>query len=963
MSAVNALFFVSGFTGLVYEVLWSKYLVLTFGGTGLAQALVLAAFLGGLAAGNAFFGPKADRTGSPLRLYAALELGIALLGLLTPPLMGSRWGLALVALSAGLMGGTLPALSRWSVSTLAGMAASVSRLYFLNSLGAAAGSLAAGFLLIPTMGLDLACWVTSGLNALIGGTAYWLGKTKAPTTAPCHNGTKEALDETAGTPRAVIYAAALLGGIASLSLEIAWTRLLSLILGSSTYSFSVMLAAFVGGIGAGGWIVSTGRLPRISPVRLFALAELGMAAALTLSLPLYDKLPYLFQALAAHIPRTPAMFPVGEAVKLLFCVALMLPATVFLGMTLPLASRAATDRASEAGSGVGRVFAFNATGNVLGALAAGLWLMPRLGLEGLFAAGIAANLALAALLALSDRSAGPRLKAGLAALCAVGFAAQALLPPRWDKLPLSFVTGRLELPPGLDYAAFQAGFAGFRLLSWKDDREATVAVLEDSGGRISLMLNGKADASTSLKDLRTQVLLAQIPLLLRPDSRDVLIVGLGSGVTAGSALAYPLRRLDVVEISEAVVEAEVFFSPFNRGALKDPRLRLRLEDAKTFLARSRDGWDVVISEPSNPWIAGIGNLFSSEFYASVRAHLNPGGIMAQWFHLYEMDDETFRLALRTFAAAFPNVAVWRTVASDIILLGSERPLMPEAGLEAAAARPEVRAELERIGITRPATLLSLHIASDGTARSWAGRGPLNTDRFPRLEYLAPRAVFLRETSMLASREEDRPHPARSKGLALWAHLAARGRPLSGEEYREIALYERRRGDLFLPALAEEWARARPRDPEPLLLLAQARLDAGAAGAALELLGARLRKTPGDAAALSLAVDAELSLSPDGDRALALLERLLKVRAGGPAEARVRQRLGRLLRQRGDYRAALTQLMQGARSARSGSEPAPDALWMEAATLALDHEDAPALLDNDSAKELFRILEASEGRAR
>jgi spermidine synthase len=281
-------------------------------------------------------------------------------------------------------------------------------------------------------------------------------------------------------------------------------------------------------------------------------------------------------------------------------------------------------------------------------------------------------------------------------------------------------------------------------------------------------------------------------LMLRGGAQDALIVGMGSGVTAGSALRHPVSSLDVVELVPAVAEAARHFAPYNHAAQDDPRLRLVLGDANAYLRATPRRYDAIINEPTNPWIAGVGNLFSADFYRAARARLKPGGVFAQWFHLYEMSDELVQVILRTFSASFPHVTLWRTPSNDIILIGSDAELAAEPrAFDAAFKDPALRKDLERIGVGKPALFLSLQAATDAGVRSMAGQGRLNDDRRPVLEYQAPKAFFLDRVATMISEKDERSRPIPGASLLLTRYLGLRGRPLSPAEFREILAFHRR----------------------------------------------------------------------------------------------------------------------------------------------------------------------------
>jgi spermidine synthase len=474
---------------------------------------------------------------------------------------------------------------------------------------------------------------------------------------------------------------------------------------------------------------------------------LGIGVSIIATLPLYERLPYLFLRLSSMLNRTPETFYLYETGKFLFCFLLMLLPTTFLGMTLPLASRIVTQTITQMGRKVGSVFSLNTLGNVLGAVLAGLWLLPLLGMKTLIESGVIVNLLIGFIvLWTASRKVSWRrtlfIGSGL-----VGLFLTIVSMPSWDKLMLSSGEFRnRQIAQYRNYEDYRRNVHTQSLLFYRDDKDATVTVVKGREGELFLKVNGKTDASAR-GDLPTQLLLAHVPLLLKPDANQALVVGLGSGITAGSALRHPLERLDLVEISGGVVEAAKFFKDHNYNVLQDPRLHLHLEDAKTFFRLSPGRYDVIISEPSNPWMVGIGNLFSVEFYREAKQHLSQGGILAQWFHTYEMDDDSLRLILRTFASVFEHVTLWKTLSEDILILGSPSALdLDFNGVSERFNLQPVREDLQRIEVANLPTLFSLQIASDSTVRKMAGRGRLNEDHYPILEYEAPKAFFLQAIS-------------------------------------------------------------------------------------------------------------------------------------------------------------------------------------------------------------------------
>lgn len=803
---LGAIYFLSGVTGLVYEVLWAKYLSLLFGGTALANTTVLATFLGGLALGGAWLGPRADRAGSPLAFYARLELGLAVLGLLPPfalPYVSKAYlaacatGLspssaealrvllaaAVLLPPTALMGATLPALGRHLADRGDSVGGAASRLYGVNSAGAVAGCLAAGYWMIPSWGLDFSTSMAAVGNLVCGVAALALAKRGWSKPAPVAAEGRGLAPEL----KALLWGGACVSGLVALWYEVGWIRLIGLVMGSSAYSFSAMLAGFITGIALGARLARARPLARISPYLAFGLAELAAGAVVALTVPFYDKLPFVVLIVGGLFNRVPATFYLFEAAKLLICLAVMLLPTALLGMTLPLAASALSER-RHAARDLGRLWAFNTAGNVLGAVLGGLWLLPALGLQGLFGAGAAASLAVGvAIVATSEVS--RRVKTAALGAAFLAFAC-ALREPAWDKLMISrgdFRTPMASRYP--DFKRYAENTARQSLVFYKDGREATVSVERDPRGALALKVNGKVDAS-STADMANQMLIAHIPLLLKPRSKDVLIVGLGSGVTAGAALEHPVERVDVVEISPLVISASRYFAAFNHGALGDPRLRVTVDDAKSFIKTTPRLYDAVLSEPSNTWIAGVANLFTADFYEDARARLKPGGVFLQWFHLYEINDPTLQLVLRTFASAFSDVSLWETTpGEDLLIIGSNGPRRTDyRAMEREFAEPRVRADMERLGMKRLSTLLSLQSGEDRLVRAAAGDGPINEDRFPLLEYEAPKAFWLHRYANILSREDERVDPTLRQRLHEQAYLKARGRRMDDAERAEWKHY-------------------------------------------------------------------------------------------------------------------------------------------------------------------------------
>ena len=844
---ILATFFLSGVAGLLYQVVWTRYLALFLGHTSYAVVAVLAAFMGGLAIGNAWLGSRVDRIRRPLFFYAALEAGIGIYAVLFPKYYGwvhdaflavvsglrpeGGLRLALQFLFAGvtilfptiLMGATLPALTKFVTRSLGELRGKVAALYAINSSGAVVGVLLADWWWIPSLGLEMVVYLGASISLGIALVTYVLSvrggepkESASPAADP---------DEERFTPlelKAALVAAGVSGFVAMLY-EVAWTRLLALALGSSTHAYSLMLATFITGIAVGGWVVSLWRRGW-NTLAAFAVAELALAGTLFASMWFYDLLPYWFARSADLLSRKADAYPLYELLQALVCFSVMFVPAVCLGMTLPLVSRVATQELARTGRSVGRVFAVNTVGTVLGSVLTGLVLLPYLGLATTFALGIGLN-ALIGVVVLAARrgKVAKALLGGLVATALWTVLAHAVLGERWSR---AFNMGLWrDVRPPTSVESFRERAALFELRYFRDGAGSTVSVLgiDDPVAKrtdLSLKVNGKSDASSG-DDMTTQILAGQIPMLLRPSSRNVLVVGAGSGVTVGSILRHgSVTNVDLVEISpEVVVAARDHFGPFNHDALKDPRCHTFIEDAKSFLKTTSEKYDLIVTEPSNPWMAGVAAVFSREYYEDCLARLATGGLVAQWVQIYETDDALFETVVATFGSVFPHTSLWQTSSGDLLLVGAPNPFEVDLGALAARMRETTVAEdLKRIEVTRPVNILTLQMAGIGDAFFLApGETRIHSDFHPVLEYRAQRAFFARGIAGLPGRidEAQRPRPRSLLG----EHL--RANPLTTNDCLALA---RQYGKSGMPHLAvfrsvlHRWRQLDPSDPMPLRLL-------------------------------------------------------------------------------------------------------------------------------------------------
>ncbi len=764
--------FLSGGTGLVYEVTWARQAALFLGTTAAAHTATICAFLLGLALGNLVLGPRADRSSRPLRLYAGLEAGIGLFAAATPwlfpyvqdlyaavagGLAGAgaaahvlRFAMAslVMLVPSFLMGGTLPALA-CAVRDEDPFASTVGKIYGINTVGAAAGAFAAGYLMLPALGIRRTILLAAGLNLVLAATLIAVDRWRvrqrsagvaAPVAAPPYEGSR--------AQGWILMAGFGVSGFAALVLEVAWIRALILVIGSSVYAFSATLATYLLGLGLGSLVEARIFRRPVGFHRRLAWAgglELAVGCSTLLGLALITQLPRAF--LIGYRAGLHESFLIFQGFTFGLCFWIMFVPTLLLGILFPLLTSLWPRRGEGDGGTLGKASAINTAGTILGALLGGLLMLSTLGIRStvLLAAVTHAAVGLLLWLAASTRL-RLRLRAGTALAGAAAFLLFAGLVPSWDRLmmtsgPLFHAEKMLE---DMRQESLEQVVRHQRLLYYAEGMDATVSVV-DTGAQRLLVLNGKTDASSS-GDLATQVLLGQLPMLVHRQPKSVLVIGLGSGITAGSVVTHPVERLEVVEISPEVVAASEWFIPENGDVLRDPRVQLTEADARNSLLASDRQFDVIVSEPSNPWISGVSNLFTREFFELARRRLAAGGVMAQWFQVYQLPVEDFKTLLRTYREVFPYVSVWLPQAGDLLVLGSDQAhgLSYERVLD-CLEKPRIRADLERIAKAAPARLVELLLLPNEQLESYTAGAPLNTDDAPRIEFHAPRAIFLNAT--------------------------------------------------------------------------------------------------------------------------------------------------------------------------------------------------------------------------
>ncbi|MBI3988523.1 MAG: fused MFS/spermidine synthase [candidate division NC10 bacterium] len=770
--AVAFCFILTGATGLMYEVVWTRLLGLLFGNTVYAVTIVLAAFMAGLALGSFAAGRLVDQRGFRLRDYAFLVGGVGFYALAVPSLLKLAEGgylalhrtfhlssfsfhlvqftltFLLLLLPTTLMGATLPLLSKFFVDDLKRLSRRMGSLYALNTFGAMGGTFTTGFFLLPWMGVTDTVRIGATLNIGVAALVLTFEKKLAMLEAGSRllDGGSSSHQPSASHPpallprttRVLLLGFALSGGTAMVY-EIAWTRALSLVLGSSTYAFTVMLTTFLLGLALGSLLFARWWGERRPFPSTFGVLELFIGFFGIATIPLFERLP---EAFLWTFRLFPGSFLWVELIQFSIASVVMIAPTLLFGMTFPCIVQLLTSSLNALGLKVGTLYAANTLGAILGSFLAGFLLLPGMGAQRtlLLAAGGNILIGLIALYLPQETKRG-WLRVAVTGVAVMGLLVPFLLPA-WDPQVMSSgvaIYGRSFLPT-LGKMSLKDQMRG-RILYYQEGLNATISV-HQAGKEIFLKTNGKTDASNGV-DMATQLLLGHLPLLLHREPQDVLVIGLGSGVTVGAVAAHPVKRIDVVEIEPAVVEASIFFAKENRNALQDPRVNLHIADARQFILAADRRYDVITSEPSNPWISGVANLFSLDFYRLAKARLNVGGIYCQWVQGYDLYPEDLKMIIKTFQAIFPHTTIWQTLPGDYLLIATDDPLILDFALlrERFQKLPDLREDLRGIGVASPVTLLATFVLGQEDVARFAEDAWLHTDDRPLLEFSAPKSLY------------------------------------------------------------------------------------------------------------------------------------------------------------------------------------------------------------------------------
>ncbi len=746
--AVLFLFLASGAASLIYQIVWTKNLVLIMGVTVYAISTVLSSFMAGLALGSFAFGRLADRIKKPLLFYAILECGIGLYAILIPILFklitriyivlhepaesGGPWipvirfvlCFLVLLVPTTLMGGTLPVLTKFFVNRERAIGLGVGLLYAVNTAGAVLGAFGAGFLLIPILGIPWTTSVAVCINLAVALLALLLVRSRRSPAgkpeAPPHVSAVD-MDGPRFSPgvTTLVFWVIGLSGFAALGYEILWTRVLVYFLGPSTYAFSTMLSTFLVGIALGSFLIARFTDRMKAPVLVLGIIQTALGLSALAAVLLIDYMIEIAAFLRAALQGHSWWIQMGPRFAL--AALFMIVPTLLMGAAFPLAARIYTRGLDTLGNRVGRIYSINTLCAIFGSLITGFLLIPWLGLQRSMVVLVCLNLLLGAVLFAVNPHHGLKLRLALAAL---GILCMAGSLTFFENTPVILSTGLLR----------GRGDQPYKVLYCKEGIDASLAVIEGTQtGSRQLNINGTSTAYTDITDLQVHRLLAHIPMAVHPDPREVLIIGFGFGSTAFGTMQYGPERVDCVELVDDERDTARFFLDQNHGILEHDRFRFIAEDGRNFVLTTKNRYDVISLNAIHPRLGPA--LYTRDFFALCRDRLKPDGLICVWLPTTMLSTEEFRMLVRTFRDVFPATTFWYNNPGNTIVLGGMEDL--EIDFEAFTGRlalPSVKADLEPVHLADPIAFLSLLIMLPAQVKEYAGQGALNTDDRPWIEF-------------------------------------------------------------------------------------------------------------------------------------------------------------------------------------------------------------------------------------
>ena len=808
--------FASGAASLTYQVVWMRRLALVFGSTTLATSTVLAAFLGGLAIGAWIWGRLADfRPQSTLTFFAIIEIATGLYGFASlsvfrgvqamylavyPSLAnhaslftGVQFILSALAilLPTILMGASLPLLARLAISDASEMVGSAGAIYGWNTLGAACGAAATTYGLLPALGLRSTIALAASLNVLVGASAMF-SRSRKLTVSPGAAADLTPPDVT-DAPDRLIAILVLLGfaasGFAATAFEVSWTRLLAMVMGSSVYAFGTLVVVVLAGLGIGSAVYSLAQ--RKATVeehrRWFAILECLIACTAAISMIVLPRIPSLF---IRYLPLFRDAFRWQIAGHFIAAAMVALAPALLFGATFPAVVGSLGGAAARFGRTIGAAYIANTIGTVAGAGLAGFILIPAIGLRATMTLGVLATAG--AGFAVWWRL-GPQKLLRIAELAPAlaGLLIISLLPA-WPREV--FAAGIGFFAPRLASGETLADVVSrMRLVYYRDGINTTISV-DQTGQTLFYRSNGKTDASTDPVDMANQLLLGHLPMLLHPAPRDVFVLGLGTGVTAAAVARYPVSQIDIVELEPAAAKAARFFDSYTRKVLDDPRVHLIIGDGRNRLLAMPKQYDVVISDPSDIWVAGTGSLTTLEYYRIVAARLKPGGVFAQWVHTHALLPADLELLAATFHAVFPHMQIWTSAPGNLIFLGTRDSLPWDYPRfkQRFSEVPGVADDLKTVGVLQPFALFGAQVLGENESNLFVRDvDGFHTDDYPVLEFRTPRSLYVDSTPMIAQELSSSRQPVAPAivGFDPEHDLDAQGAYLLGFAYASVGQTE------------------------------------------------------------------------------------------------------------------------------------------------------------------------------
>ncbi len=754
------LFIGSGCAALIYEIVWFQLLQLVIGSSAVSLGVLLGTFMGGMCLGSLLLPRFVSPDRHPLRVYAMLEAGVGVLGLIVlvaVPLVGGVYtatamhglmGLLLRGVVCAicllpptlLMGATLPAIARWVETTPVGVSW-LGFFYGSNIAGAVFGCLFAGFYLLRVTDMATTTYVAVGINFVVAGLGWMLSK-RAPHRATAIAAISDDDDETAIPRSNAIYVAIGLSGLTALGAEVVWTRTLSLMLGASAYTFSIILAVFLVGLGFGssvGSFMARGSRPRLALGWCQLLLTAGIAWA-----------AYMMASSLPYWPISPTLSPspwITFQLDLVRSLVAVFPAAFLWGASFPLAIAAVVGPGQDAGRTVGRVYAANTVGAIVGALVFSVIAIPQIGTQQserlliLLAIVSAAVVFESLLLHANDeadaKESRPFAKLERGGLVAVGVG---------GVVALVLLMGVPKIPDGLiAYGRFLPTYTTQpTYLYVGEGMNSSIAVSQEADGARNFHVSGKVEASSLPQDMRLQRMLGHLSALLDNDPKTVLVVGFGAGVTAGSFVTYPgVKRIVICEIEPLIPKVvSTYFTRENYNVANDPRVEIVYDDARHYILTTKEKFDVITSDPIHPWVKGAATLYTKEYFELVKKHLNPGGVVTQWVPLYESHPDVVKSELATFFEVFPAGDLWSNDINgsgyDVVLSGhaSPQPINVDSMQARLDANPIAAASLNDVGFGSAVSLLSTYGGQARDLAPWLADAQINRDSNLRLMYLA-----------------------------------------------------------------------------------------------------------------------------------------------------------------------------------------------------------------------------------